>query len=127
MNYEITDLYHQIIIKLNSNLTIGQSNSIYLKTYINQGSAPALTSVPISTNPITFRVKQSEFNIGDRITKMVVELSGSSIPLYNLNEAISVLVDGDETEVDLAENGTSLVDSDNNRIKSKMSHLARPT
>lgn len=118
MNYEIKDPYHVLYVKLNSNVNTSENN-LYLQTYVNNSSTPhSPTYVPINnTNPYTFKIKHSDYQIGDVITNIrVLFTSTNPIPLYDLHEGVSILVDGAESYVKKAENDEVILDGQGNPI-----------
>jgi len=121
LNYQIKDPYHQLIVKLNSNIKYDPpNNNIYLKCYVNDSStAHSPSYIPLTgILPLTFRIRHSDFQVGDVITKIQLEFTGSSIPLHALNEGVSVLIDGKTTQVELVQNNSSQPskDTDDNII-----------
>ena len=116
MNYEITDLYHQLIILLDSQLQ--NTGDIYLQTFVNGSSAPYRSYVvENNSNPLKFIIKHSDYSVGDVITDVKVVLTkNSGIPLYSLNEGITILVDGVEAKVEQVTNGAVVLDEDDNPL-----------
>ena len=110
----IVDKYHRIKITLVTKLK--NKNSLYLSVYKdNHGDDEWVHDyVPTVNGDIcTFNIdfKDSWFNDGDAITKILAEITGN-YNLYELNEGISIIVDGVESSVKLVENG-SIVTDDN--------------
>lgn len=108
----IKDKYHQITIQLTTKLA--NKHSLYLSVYkLNSvgDDVKVHDYVPtIDGDVCTFVIKyrDSWFNIGDTISKLVVGILGT-YNLYDLHEGISVIVDGVESNVGLVENGQVVI------------------
>ena len=122
MTYTIKDKYHKLNVKLKTKLT--DTSNIYLRVY-RQGINTPTTIVPKTitqnddgTKTILFEVRFKQFQIGDTITKCNILYAGTH-DLHELNENISIIVDGNELSTYRVENNqtTFAVDEDNNYIK----------
>ena len=108
----IVDKYHRIRITLVTKLK--NKNSLYLSVYKdnNRDDVWVHDYVPTINGDIcTFTIPFSDswFNEGDVITKVLAGITGS-YNLYELNEGVSVIVDGVESPVKLVEDGSIVTD-----------------
>lgn len=98
MSYKITDLYHELVINLTTNIT--NTNNIKLQVFksTNTTSTPDITITPTKQdNKLKFTIKNNQFKIGDVLNKFKVISNNTT--LQNLNEGISIFVDGVETDI----------------------------
>lgn len=101
MSYEITNLHQKIIINLTTYST--NTANLYLRTYVNGSNTP---HNPIYTlNNGKFTINTSDYSIGDEITKFEVVQSGNT-KLWQTNEGVKVLVNGEETDTTINTDGT---------------------
>ncbi|MBQ2654080.1 MAG: hypothetical protein IJF83_11030 [Methanobrevibacter sp.] len=117
----IKDIYHKIVIKLATNISITSPQTIGLDVYKKNNSNE---DVLVGTFPATsteegymFTVPFSDnrFSVGDNLSKFMVKLTGI-YNLYDLNEGISIIVDGIEDDVKKVLNGQIQYDENNNPI-----------
>lgn len=103
MSYTIQDQYHKLTITLNTNLTT-KTRDIILHVYKNNQNTPQTinpktrTPNPDGTSTHIFEIPFKNYNIGDTITKIMAVMPDNR-PITDLNEGITILVDGKETNV----------------------------
>jgi hypothetical protein len=109
LSYKILNRDHELKITLETNLQ--NPSSLRLNCYKNNNHSTIAHQYEPSVdgNIVVFEVLNRHFNVNDVITKMMVVLAGST-PLYALNEGISIMVDGEESEVYKAENNSVVLD-----------------
>lgn len=97
MGYIIQDNYHSLVISLDTTIN---TSSLSLEVYksINSSSTPDKVYFLSSTSPPSFTVPFSDFAIGDDLNRFYVRLE-TTTALYSLNEGISILIDGEESDV----------------------------
>ena len=98
MSYLISDLHHNLLLKLNTDST----NTLSLKTYVNGSTtahSPTYTKdSTLSTDNVTvFKIPHSDYSLNDTITKFEL-VSANNTPLYQTNEGVIVLLDGEEID-----------------------------
>ena len=103
MSYIIKDKYHKFVITLVTRLNSSSANNISLKVYRKDNPSattftPTITENEDGSRTLTFEIRFFQFNVGDEITSIQAVLSGSH-SLFELNEGISILVDGNESLV----------------------------
>lgn len=98
MPYTITNPNEYL--KLHVSTTLQNYNNLYLQLFTNNSNTPHNPNYVGTYNDgvLTFTVPHSDFAVGDVITKAKLVLSGST-NLYDLSDGVTILVDGEETEV----------------------------
>ena len=120
MTYIITNQYEKIVTKLNTELK--NAEDLRLKIYDSNNNllstiTPSISDNTDGTKTATFEIKHKSFDIGDELAKFLVVLD-STQKLYELNEKVSILIDGNETNVmKFEENGDEPVVDDKGQIK----------
>lgn len=114
----IADKYHKLKITLVTKLK--NKNNIYLSVYKDNNGDDTWVHdyVPtINGDVCTFNIdfKDSWFNDGDVITKILASITGS-YNLYELHEGLAIVVDGAETPVKLVEDGDIVIDDNDNEV-----------
>lgn len=106
MTYIINDKYHKLVINLTTKLT--NTNNIYIDAYTTNRATP-YSLVPTSTTEnedgtktLTFILRNKNYNIGTEFTHFKAVLRGTH-KLTELNEGLSILIDGNESLVQEAE------------------------
>ena len=89
-----------LVIKLQTNLSNFDANSMYLNVYLQGSSSPhSPTYVPsVSGNTLTYKILHSQFNVGDVIEKFELRVENAT-SLFDLGEGVSLMVDGKEHHV----------------------------
>ncbi len=111
MSYIINDIYHKLVIKLTTKLQ--NTSNVYIQAFKKNVSTP-VTLVPVSiedvevpteaenvTEPaklLTFELRNKDYDVGTEFVQFLAVLGGEH-SLTELNQAVSVLVDGEEATV----------------------------
>ena len=101
MTYEIKDLHHKLVVNLTTDST--NTGNMYLRVYKNNNTTPQTKVYTYSNGK--FVVYNSDFTVGDTITKMEIVQTGSTKP-WQTQEGVTVLINGEETETTINSNGT---------------------
>lgn len=114
----VVDKYHKIKITLVTKLK--NKSSLYLSVYKDSHGDDIWVHDYVPTvdgDVCTFSIdfKDSWFNEGDVITKILAGITGT-YNLYDLNEGVSILVDGSESNVKLVENGDIVLDDNDDPV-----------
>lgn len=114
----IVDKYHKLKITLVTKLK--NRSSLYLSVYKDSHGDDVWVHdyVPTVNGDIcTFSIdfKDSWFNEGDVITKILAGITGT-YNLYDLHEGVSILVDGSESNVKLVNNGDVVLDDNDDPV-----------
>ena len=97
--YRINDVYHKLVVKLKTNLK--NTNNLRLDVYRENNATPRTYTPSSSTlddgsKLVTFTVPHSDYSVGTILEKFIVRLQGNA-NLYDLNEPVTILVDGEES------------------------------
>ena len=120
--YKINDKYHKLVITLKPSvkypstlrLDVYRENIDAPRTYI-----PTVTTLDDGSKLATFTVPHSDFRVGTVLSNFIVRLQGD-LNLYDLNESITVLVDGEESYVGKVENNAGVFENGKLVMKSKV-------
>ena len=98
--YETIDEYHNLVVKLHT--SIKTTSNIKLDVYEENDDTPVVysntsTTLDDGTKILTFTVPHSNYEPKTVLDKFVVRLQGI-YNLFDLNEHITVIVDGDGTQ-----------------------------
>lgn len=121
MTIPITDNYHKLTITFTTKLTEASYYYI-LKVYRKNNTTKdynhtTKTDNEDGTKTYTYTIPFKDFNIGDEITKMEIRTNtGRSIT--EMSEGVTILIDGNETNVQKVNNGetTSALDANDEPI-----------
>lgn len=117
MVYTVTDKYHRLIIRLKTNISVApvltfkhieninvtNINTAMYTTYSATGT--------LEDGIITYKISMFPFEAGDILKDFKFELQGAN-NLYDLNEGITILIDGEESEVIQVSNGQPVKDGE---------------
>ena len=101
MSYIVKDKYHKLTIKLKTKLQ--NYLNIYLDAYVKGRNNPYSLVPTVSDNDdgtktLTFELQNKNYNIGTEFVSFKAVLRGTH-NLIDLNEGISILIDGNESRV----------------------------
>ena len=123
MTFTITNTYYKLVIRLKTNLTTIPTltykhierqyvTNLPLTTYTTE----TVTNATLADGIITYNIPFKNYEVGDVLTDFTCTLSGTS-NIYDLEDGVTILVDGEESDVIKVENGNVVLDSDNQYIK----------
>lgn len=117
MSIPITDNHHKLTIQLTTQYLHSSSYYFILKVYRKNNSTKDYyhtkrTDNNDGTNTYTFTIPFKDFQIGDEITKMEVR-TNTGRGIIEMAEGVTILIDGNETNVQKVESGesTAVLDS----------------
>ena len=119
MSYTVKDRFHKIVINLTTKIekTSNFKLDVYKKNsnVVNHTYTPKVTKKDDGSKLLTFAVLNRHFSVGDILERFVVRFDGVH-SLYELHEGVSILIDGEEANVEKVENGAIVKDKDGSPV-----------
>lgn len=124
MSFTITNTYYKLVIRLKTNLsatpvlTYKHIESQYVTNLETLTYTSHTADYSRTDNLITYTIPLRNFEVGDVLDDFICTLNGTT-DLFSMNEGISIIVDGEESEVIKTNNGEVVLDTDNQYVKIK--------